>query len=323
LSAFLLPSHAAVWLDIVGLLGSLVLLTVSGDQFVVALARIASSLRVRPTVAAALVGGLGTSIAELIVAGVAANKSPSLAVGSLVGSIVANVCLALAIAILVSPFKVDSETVRREAPLSVVSVGLFAILAVGDLTRVKSAVLLAALVPVIVALLLLARRSGRRDALGSELVEFISKNPRRSPLESLRAVVMLAVMLGGAELMVTSSVGLAKHLGISQGFTGLTLVGIGTSAPLIAASIQAARRGEHDLVVGNVLGGNLFIALGGGAIVGLLAGGAAHVSDVSLVLMGGVVLAAWLAMARGNALVRVEAIVLLVAYGATLPFVNR
>ncbi len=73
--------------------------------------RISASVRVRPTVAAALVGGLGTSVAELIVAGVAAAKSPSLAIGSLVGSIVANVCLALAIAALITPLKVDSATV--------------------------------------------------------------------------------------------------------------------------------------------------------------------------------------------------------------------
>lgn len=323
MTAFLLPSKAPLWLDVVGLLGSLVLLAVSGDQFVIALARIARVLRVRPTVAAALVGGFGTSIAELIVAGVAVAKSPSLALGSLVGSIVANVCLALAIAALVTSIKVDSATVRKEAPLSVGSVGLLAILAAGSLTRTKGIVLLAVLAPVVVALLLLAKGQGREDALGADMTEFAGTT-RRSPIEIVRATAMLGFMLAGAELMVTSSVGLAKHLGISQGFAGLTLVGIGTSAPLIAASIQAARRGEHDLVVGNVLGGNLFIALGGGGIVGLLARGTAvHIGGLALVLMAGVVLLSWFAMARGRSLMRAEAIILLVAYGATLPFFNH
>ena len=107
--AFLVPSAAPLWLDLVGLLGSLVLLAISGDQFVIALARISATIRVRPTVAAALVGGFGTSIAELIVAGVARGQVPTLAIGSLVGSIVANVCLALAIAALIVPLKVDSR----------------------------------------------------------------------------------------------------------------------------------------------------------------------------------------------------------------------
>jgi len=131
-------------------------------------------------------------------------------------------------------------------------------------------------------------------------------------------------MLGGAEVMVTSSLGVAKHLGFSAGLAGLTLVGIGISAPLIAASVQAARKGEHDLVVGNVLGGNLFIALAGGAVVGFFASGkSVHVGTVALVLMVVVVAASWLAMARGATPRRSEAIVLVLAYVACLPFVNR
>ncbi len=321
--AFLVPSTAPLWLDFVGLLGSLVVLAISGDQFVIALARISTSVRVRPTVAAALVGGLGTSIAELIVAGVAAAKSPALAIGSLVGSIVANVCLALATAALIIPLKVDSATVRREAPISVASVVLFAILAVGGVTMVKGIVMLVAL-GAAVAALLIGQRSGKGDPLSSEMAEFASAESRRSSVESVRAIGMLVFMLGGAEVMVTSSLGVAKHLGFSDGVAGLTLVGIGTSAPLIAASIQAARKGEHDLVVGNVLGGNLFIALGGGAVVGVLASAkSVHVGDVALVLMTVVVVASWLAMARGATLRRSEAIVLLVAYAACLPFVTR
>ncbi len=302
----------------------MVVLAVSGDQFVIALVRIANSLNVRPSLAAALVGGFGTSIAELIVAGVAVAKSPSLALGSLVGSIVANVCLALAIAGLITTIRVDSATLRQEVPLSVASVGLFALLAVAGVTFAKGVVLLAALVPVVAALLFLAKGQGNENELGAELTEFANLANRRSPIEALRTVAMVGCMLAGAELMVASSVGLAKHLGISQGFAGLTLVGIGTSAPLIAASIHAARRGQHDLVVGNVLGGNAFIALAGGGIVGVVAHGTAvHIEGIALVLMMGVVLFSWIAMARGTALVRAEAIILLLAYGATLPFISR
>ncbi len=320
---FLVPSTAPLWLDIVGLSGSLVVLAISGDQFVIALARISASVRVRPTVAAALVGGLGTSVAELLVAGVAAAKSPSLAIGSLVGSIVANVCLALAIAALIIPLKVDSATVRREAPISVASVVLFAILAIGGLTMAKGLVMLVAFAAAVAALLL-GQQHGGEDPLRSEMAEFASTRTRRSPVEAIRAVGMLAFMLGGAELMVTSSLGVAKHLGFSDGLAWLTLVGIGTSAPLIAASIQAARKGEHDLVVGNVLGGNLCIALAGGAVVGFLASAnSVHLGDIALALMTVVVVASWLAMARGATLRRSEAILLVLAYAGCIPFVNH
>jgi cation:H+ antiporter len=313
-----------VALDVTGLILSLTVLAVTGDQFIVAVARLAAALRMRPTVVGAVIGGIGTSIAELIVAALATvRRSPQLAVGSLVGSIIANVCLALAIAALITPIRVDSATVRREAPLSVAAVALFAVLAGGGISLTDGVVMAVALVAAVALLLVSARRPGPDDELGAEVVEFLDTPKRRPRPEIVRAVVSLAVMLGGAELMVSSAVGLAKRIGLAQGLAGLTLVGIGTSAPLIASSIQAARRAEHDLVVGNVLGGNLFIALAGGAIVGLLSGGDASITAVALWLMASVVVAAWLAMARGGVLARWEALLLLLAYATMLPFINR
>jgi cation:H+ antiporter len=310
--------------DVAGLAISLALLVFAGDQFIVAIARIAGALRLRPTIVGAVLGGFGTSIVELIVAALAAARhEPALAVGSLVGSVIADVCLALAIAALMTPLRVSSGTVRREAPLSVVSVTLLAVLAPGGISVAKGAVMAIAIVPVLALLLVSARRPGG-DALGAEVVEFLDKAAHKPRPEVLRALASLVVMLGAAELMVTCVVGLADRLGMAQGFAGLTLVGICTSAPLIASSVQGARRGEHELVVGNVLGGNLFIALGGGALVGLLSGRPVTGSGlVPLYFMVGVVALSWLAMARRALITRWEALCLLVAYLAMLPFLNR
>ena len=131
----------------------------------------------------------------------------------------------------------------------------------------------------------------------------------------------MAVMVGAAELLVTTAGSLAQRLGLAEGFIGLTVVAVGTSAPLIAAAVQAARRGEHDLVVGNVLGSNLFISLAGGAIVGLLPGGRVPGIGVSpLVVMAAVMLAAWAFMARGRRITRPEAVLLMLGYLGTIPF---
>jgi cation:H+ antiporter len=139
-----------------------------------------------------------------------------------------------------------------------------------------------------------------------------------------RALMGLALMLVGAEVLVRSAAHLAQRLGLGEGFVGLTIVAVGTSAPLVAIAVQAARRGNHDLVVGSVLGSNLFIALAGGALVGLLRGGTgAELDTTALWLMIGVVVAAWAFMARGSLVVRWEAAVLFVAYAATLPFLAR
>jgi cation:H+ antiporter len=307
--------------DSAGLVLSLLLVAFGGDQFIVAIARLARALKLRPTVVGVFVGGFGTSIVELIVAALAATRhSPQLAVGSLVGSIAANICLALAIAALITPVRVGSATVRREAPLSVASVVLFAGLAIDGISLVKGVVMAVALLPVLGLLLFSARGLG---PLGDEVVKFIEKPAGGPRPEVVRAIGSLVVMLGGADLMVNCAVGLSARLGMTQGFAGLTLVGIGTSTPLIASSVQGARRGEHELVVGNVLGGNLFIALAGGALVGLLSNGRAGGTGVlALSVMVGAVAVSWLAMAKGSVVSRWEAVLLLVVYVVFLPFIN-
>jgi cation:H+ antiporter len=315
-----------VIVDALILAGSLVLLMASGDQFVVGVARVAGVLRVRPSVVGAVIGGLGASLPELFVSGVASIRGdPQLAVGNLVGSNVANVCLALALAAMVAPVRVDSRTIRREAPVSVAAVVLFAVLLTGGVSRLDGVVLVVALAAVVPLLIASAGLEPPGDELEKEVGRFFGTG-RRSGMrkEVVRSLLSLAGMILGSELLVRSATDLATRLSIGQGFVGLTIVAIGTSAPLVAITIQAARRGHEDLVVGNVLGSNLFIALAGGALVAFLRGGpGASVSEVAVWLMAGTSAAAWAFMARGNRLTRWEAAALMVAYGASLPFLSH
>ena len=226
-------------IDLVGVIASLVVLAVAGDQFIIAISRIAAFLQMRPTIVGALIGGFGTSIVELIVAALASLRhSPGLAAGSLVGSIIANVCLALAVAALIAPIRVDSATLRREAPLSVVSVALFALLVVGGLTFAKGIVLFVLLVPMLLVLAASARRGTGDEEMAIEITEFVGPSANQVGREVARGAASLVLMLGGAELMVRSTISLSDRLGWAQSFAGVTLVGIGTSAPLIASSIQ-------------------------------------------------------------------------------------
>jgi cation:H+ antiporter len=308
-------------LETVGVGVSLAALLVGGDQFVIGAARVAVGLRVRPTIVGVVIGGLGASLPVLIVSGVASvRRTPEIAVGNLVGSNIANISLALGVAALVAPVHVDSRTVRREAPLSVAAVLLFAVLLPGGLSLREAVVLVVALALAMAALLFNARTGNRRDELGVEVADFFeAKVGRRHGPELLRTLAGLALMLAGSEVLVRSATGLAERLGVGEEFIGLTVVGLGTSAPLVAIAVQAARRRDHDLVVGNVLGSNLFIALAGGAIVGFLhAGGAPKLSAAPVWLMAGISVAAWGFMARGSLVNRWEAGVLILAYGAML-----
>jgi len=311
--------------NIGGLLISLIVLIVAGDQFVVGAARAARALLVRPTIVGAVIGGLGSSLPALTVSSVASIRgSTQIAVGNLVGSIVVNVSVALAIAALVAPIRVDSRTVRREAPLSVASVLLFALLLAGGLSVTKGLVLITALVLAALALVGTARLGSARDELGVEVTRFFEQPKGRPTREIIRAVAGMSFMLAGAEVLVGSASGMAERLSVSQEFIGLTIVAMGTSAPLVAIAVQAARRGNHDIAVGSVLGSNLFIALAGGALVTLLAGGTVSVVDTPAVwLMASVAVVSWAFMARGSILSRWEAAILLLAYAATLPFFAR
>jgi len=141
---------------------------------------------------------------------------------------------------------------------------------------------------------------------------------------AVSAIIALVVMLLAADVLVRSATNIASDLGWSTGLIGLTIVAIGTSGPLIAAGIQAARRGEEDIVVGNVLGGNLFIALIGGALMGLLArGDPTGLGDVSVVAMVLLAILSWAFMARGGRTTRPEAVIMILAYLALLPLIAR
>ncbi len=304
---------------------SLTVLMVAGDQFVTGAVRVAAALRVRPTVVGAVIGGLGASLPELIVSGLASVRGDSrLAVGNLVGSNIANIALGFGIAALITPVRVDSRTVRREAPISIAAVLLLALAIPGGLGRLEGIVLLVALVFALGALLINARMGTRRDELAVEVNEFFEGARHHPPRELVRALAGLGFMVAGSEVLIRSASNLAGRLGVGPEFIGLTIVALGTSAPQVAIAIQAARRADHDLVVGNVLGSNLFIALGGGSIVGLLHHGPAPDLSVAPVwLMAGIAVVSWCFMARRSVVTRWEAGVLILAYVATLVVAPR
>jgi cation:H+ antiporter len=307
-------------LVLLALLG-LVVLAVAADHLVVGAGRVARRLRLSPVVVGVVVIGLGTSAPEFLVSGLAAARGDGgLAVGNLVGSNIVNVTLILGFAGLLAPIVVGASVVRREAPLSVAAVVLFALAVWRGIGLVVGVVLGLAGVAALVVLVWQARRESG-PAMPAEVDEFLAEAERPAfGREVVRTVVGLAGTLVGAELLVVNAAGLAERLGAPQVIVGFTLVAVGTSVPELVTAIQAQRRRESDLLVGNLLGSNLFHALFGGAIVGL-AGGASDVG-VGLPILGLMVLVAvlaWGLLFRRRRLTRPEAALLLVVYAIALP----
>ena len=305
----------------VGIVAGLALLTYAADQFVVGAARVATSLRLSTVVVGAVVIGFGTSAPELLVSGLAsAGGSIDLAIGNIVGSNVANLTLVLGVAALIAPIVVRSPVLKREAPISLAAVLVFAWAVQGNLSVVKGVVLTVVLVASLGFIILSSR--GGDPGLASEVDEFLTDASPSLARESMRTLLGLAGTLGAAQVLVMSATTIAAELGLNEGFIGLTVVAIGTSLPELATAVQAARKGETDLIIGNLLGSNLFNAGAVGAVAAFFGSGLpidGTISTIGVALMVAVAVVATLFMVTGKRVVRWEAIVLLVAYTATLP----
>jgi cation:H+ antiporter len=174
----------------------------------------------------------------------------------------------------------------------------------------------------LIASLGLMVRWGRRDAVDPGVDDIVGSDEVNAARESLFGLGSLLVTLLGARLLVGGAEAVARDLGVSEAIIGLTLVAIGTSLPELATAIAAARRNENDLVIGNLLGSNLFNALGVGAVAGIVGDGRL-IEDFRApvtVMVGVTVLTGILAFTGEDTLTKREGIFLLVAYPAMLAF---
>ena len=308
-------------LAVAGILFGLALLTFAADSFVVGAARLAVLLRISPIVVGAVVIGFGTSAPELLTSGLAAaNGRIDLAVGNIVGSNVANLTLVLGVAALVTPIVVGSSVLRREAPLSLAAVLVFGLAVQNGLTTIEGVVLAVVLAGSLLAIIALSR--GSDDALLADVEGFLAGSIPSPARETVRVVLGLGGTVAAAWVLVESAIRVASELGLAEGFVGFTVVAVGTSLPELATAVQAARRGETDLIVGNLLGSNLFNAAAVGALAAFVGTGEVpdpNMTGVGVGLMIGLALLATVFMVTGRRVVRWEGALLLVGYFAVLP----
>ncbi|MGB8222045.1 MAG: calcium/sodium antiporter [Polyangiales bacterium] len=248
------------------------------DRFVYGAAGLASNLGVSRLVIGLTIVGFGTSAPEMLVSGMAAAAgSREMGIGNAVGSNVINVTLVLGAAACVRPLSVHSRLILREIPV------LFLVMAVawtflwdGVLTRVEGLLLFAGLFGLIFWIATQSRKQGAAEL--AVLERSGEEDGIPDSLPTAAAVAWFSVgfvcLLAGSRALVWGGVGMARALGVSELVVGLSLVALGTSLPELAASVAAARRGEDDIAVGNVIGSNMFNLLGVLALPGIIAPGA-------------------------------------------------
>ncbi len=254
-------------LAVLAIVVGLGLLVWSADRFVEGAASTARYFGMPPLLVGMVIVGMGTSAPEMTVSVLAASQgSPGIALGNAYGSNITNIALILGLTALISPIIVHSQVVRKELPI-LMGITLLAAWQLwdGDISRMDAVVLLLVFVALMAWTIWQGMRS-KRDSLAKEIEAELSEHEMPIQYALMWTVIGLVVLIVSSRMLVWGAVDIAQSLGVSDMIIGLTIVAIGTSLPELASSVIAARKGEHDIALGNIIGSNMFNTL---AVVGL------------------------------------------------------
>ena len=256
------------------------LLIWSADLLVDNATELAKHLGISTFLVGIVVIGFGTSAPEMFVSAVAAlqNKG-NLALGNALGSNITNIGLVLGSAALIRALPVTATTARKDIPI-VILAGAFAIFIVSDgfLSNLDGIILLGLLI------IYLVWASFYSEGVGGEpALENLAKDPHDLDLshlthpkaKSIQAAVAWTVgsillLMIASKMLVTGAITIATTMGVPDLVIGLTIVAIGTSLPELAAAVAAARKGAHDMIIGNIIGSNIFNTLGVLGLTGVI-----------------------------------------------------
>lgn len=255
-------------LPILSLLAGFILLMWSADTFTDNGAKIARIFNISPLVIGLLIFGFGTSAPEMLVSGLAAyDGHPEMSIGNAFGSNILNIGLVLGVTAIILPITVEKSVLKKEwlfLFLSTLIVGF--LLLDGFLSFTDGLILLSLLT---LFLINVFRESKKNNLTDSDSLENNSQKNDKGRTWLL-LIVSLIILVSSARLVVWGGTRLALSFGVSDLIIGLTVVALGTSLPELAVSISSALKKQHQMVIGNIIGSNLFNTLGVLAIPGLI-----------------------------------------------------
>jgi cation:H+ antiporter len=252
------------WISVAMIVAGLAALAWSSDRFIAASSTLAKALGISPFIIGMVIVGFGTSAPELcvsVMSGISGHAD--LSIGNAYGSCIFNIAVILGVSAWVSPLTVKRQTaVVAGVALTAITVFSFFLLRDGQCSRFDSLLMLG-----LFSLLLPVycwydqKNSSPGAESGSE-----ADGSAGLPMAFFWLVIGFSVLVGSSHILVKGSVNVAKMFGVSDLMIGLTIVAAGTSLPELASAIASARRREHELVLGNIIGSNFFNML---AVVGL------------------------------------------------------
>lgn len=243
----------SIILQVVLLIVGFVFLIKGSDFFVDGASSIAAILKVPTVIVGLTIVAFGTSAPEAAVSITSSmTGSNAMAVSNVIGSNLFNMLMVIGIAALMSNLLMEKEVLNKDLPFLVIITVLFAafIFIGGDITSIEGIILLAILIGYIIYLIYNARKGGTMSV--------VDKPKLTLPKSIIFMIIGLAGIILGGDFVVDSASAIAIALGMSETLVGLTIVAIGTSLPELVTSITAIKKGENQLVIGNVIGSNIF-----------------------------------------------------------------
>lgn len=244
-----------------------VLLVWSADKFVDGASSTAKHLGMPTLLIGILIVGFGTSAPEMVVSAIAAMEgNAGLALGNAIGSNIVNIALILGLTAIISPIAVHSKIVKKELPLLLAIVLLAGIFLFDSTLTLKEGVFLLLGFLTLVGWSIYSAIKSKGDSLESDIEDELLEHPMSLKAGISWLLAGLLLLIVSSRILVWGAVGVAEVFGVSDLIIGLTIVALGTSLPELAASIIAAKKGEHDIAIGNVVGSNMFNIL---AVIGI------------------------------------------------------
>ena len=311
---------------IVLLLVGFVLLIKGADFFVEGASSVAKALKVPSIIIGLTIVAMGTSLPELAVSVTASlSNNNALAVSNVVGSNIFNLMVVLGASAFMNPIIVGKDTIKKDYPFSVGCAIMLLLLGIAgmELGTSDGVVLLVIFIGFILYQVLSALQARKANNFENEVLEEVDEIKEVPIWLSLIFIVggATAIKFGG-DFVVDSAVAIATAAGLSQTLIGLTIVACGTSLPELATSVVAAKKGELDMAVGNVVGSNVFNIL-------MILGVAASLSPISflteniidIVILLAFSLLTWLLCWTKGKLDKKEGILMLLLYIAYLVYI--
>ena len=298
-------------IQVVLLVVGFTMLVKGADWFVDGAAGIAVKFGIPQLVVGLTIVAMGTSAPEAAVSITGAmNGAADIAVGNVLGSNILNVLIILGLTGFITNVAIQKSTLIVEMPFMLGITVIFAIVGLndGNVGFVDGIILWALFIAYLAYLFVLAKKGNQEE-----------DEPEERPVWKLilLGIVGAAVVVYGADITVGAATTIASALGLSERFIGLTIVALGTSLPELVTSVTAARKGNCDIAIGNIVGSNIFnilFVIGTSSLIIPIIFEATFLVDAIVALAAGVL--RWVATFRRKMLTRPWAIVMLLGYAA-------